>query len=123
MKREVTVGDIGELFEAKARIANHPVFGNIYSNGDKNTAAGTGSKRRHKKPSKEDKGSAFTTHGTTPESPTDPPKDDSERESHWLSRCQLFRGKSVDERISFVRSRGLCENCLVAGHMAMSCPN
>ncbi|PFX21826.1 hypothetical protein AWC38_SpisGene13688 [Stylophora pistillata] len=101
LQREVTVGDIGELFEAKARIANHPVFGNIYSNGDKNTAAGTGSKRRHKKPSKEDKGSAFTTHGTTPESPTDPPKDDSERESHWLSRCQLFRGKSVDERISF----------------------
>ncbi|PFX14233.1 hypothetical protein AWC38_SpisGene21625 [Stylophora pistillata] len=135
LKREVTIGDIAEFVEAKARIANHPVFGNIYSNEDKNTAAGAGSKRRHRTPSKEHKSSAFTTHGTTPESPTDPPKDDTEnvpkksnvkcplcKESHRLSRCQLFRGKSVDERISFVRSSGLCDNCLVAGHMAMSCP-
>ncbi|PFX28501.1 hypothetical protein AWC38_SpisGene6805 [Stylophora pistillata] len=135
LKREVTIGDIAEFVEAKARIANHPVFGNIYSNEDKNTAASAGSKRRHRTPSKEHKGSAFTTHGTTPESPTDPPKDNTEnvpkksnikcplcKESHWLSRCQLFRGKTVDERITFVRSRGLCDNCLVAGHMAMSCP-
>ena len=39
-----------------------------------------------------------------------------------LSRCQVFRGKSVDGRVSFVRSRGLCDNCLMAGHMALSCP-
>ena len=135
LKREVTIGDVAEFVEAKARIANHPVFGDIHSNDDKNNAVGIGSKRRYRTPSKEHKGSAFTTQGTTPESTTDPPKDNTERapdksnvkcplckESHWLSRCQLFRGKSVDERISFVRSRGLCDNCLVAGHMAMSCP-
>ena len=135
LKREVTIGDVAEFVEAKATIANHPVFGDIHSNDDKNNAVGIGSKRRYRTPSKEHKGSAFTTQGTTPESTTDPPKDNTERapdksnvkcplckESHWLSRCQLFRGKSVDERISFVRSRGLCDNCLVAGHMAMSCP-
>ena len=135
LKREVTIGDVAEFVEAKARIANHPVFGDIHSNDDKNNAVGIGSKRRYRTPSKEHKGSAFTTQGTTSEGTTDPPKDNTERapdksnvkcplckESHWLSRCQLFRGKSVDERISFVRSRGLCDNCLVAGHMAMSCP-
>ena len=135
LKREITIGDIAEFVEAKARITNHPVFGNIHSNGDKNNAMGTGSKRRHRVPSKEHKGSAFMTQGTTSESTTDPPKDNTEhvpnksnvkcplcKESHWLSRCQLFRGKSVDERISIVRSKGLCDNCLVAGHMAMSCP-
>ncbi|PFX28559.1 hypothetical protein AWC38_SpisGene6728 [Stylophora pistillata] len=42
LKREVTIGDIVEFVEAKARIANHPVFGNIHSNEDKNTAAGAG---------------------------------------------------------------------------------
>ena len=59
------------------------------------------------------------TQGTTPEGTTDSPKDNTEhvpnklkvkrplcKESHWLSRCQLFRRKSVDERISFVHSRG-----------------
>ena len=135
LKREVTLGDIAEFVEAKARIANHPVFGNIHSNDDKNNAVGTGSKRRHRIPSKEHKGSTFMTQGTTSESTTDPTKDNTEhvpnksnvkcplcKESHWLSRCQLFRGKSVDEQISFVRSKGLCDNCLVAGHMAMSCP-
>ena len=134
LKREVTIGDIAEFVEAKARVANHPVFGNIHSNDDKNNAVGTGSKRRYRMPSKEHKGSAFMTQGTTPESTTDPPKDNTEhmpnksnvkcplcKESHWLSCCQLLR-KSVDERISFVRSKGLCDNCLVAGHMAMSCP-
>ena len=30
--------------------------------------------------------------------------------------------KEVDERVSFLRSRGLCDNCLMAGHVAMSCP-
>ena len=106
LKREVTIGDIAEFVEAKARIANHPVFGNIYSNEDKNNAAGTGPKRRHRTPPEEHKGSAFATQRTTPESPTDPPKDDTEhmpkksnvkcplcKESHWLSRCQVFRGK------------------------------
>ena len=124
LKREVTIGDIAEFVEAKARI-----------NEDKNSAAGTGSKRRHRIPPKEHKGSAFTTQGTTLESPTDSPKDNTEhmlkksnvkcplcKESHWPSRCQVFRGKLVDERISFVHSRGLCDNYFVAGHMAMSCP-
>ena len=37
-------------------------------NDDKNNAVGTGSKRRQRMPSKEHKGSAFMTQGTTPES-------------------------------------------------------
>ena len=64
LKREVTIGDIAEFVEAKARIANHPVFGNIYPNEDKNNAAGTGSKRKYRTTPKEHKGSAFTTQGT-----------------------------------------------------------
>ena len=42
--------------------------------------------------------------------------------SHWLPRCGVFRGNSVDERIKLVRSKGLCNNCLMPGHMAMNCP-
>ena len=74
LKREVTIEVIAEFVEEKAGIANHPVFGNIHSNDDKNNAVGTDSRRRHRTPSKEHKGSAFTTQGTTPEGITDPPK-------------------------------------------------
>ena len=128
LKREVTIGDI------ISPITNHPAFGNIHSNDGKNNAVGTGSKRRHRMPSKEHKGSAFMTQGTTPESTTDPPKDNTEhvpnklnvkcplcKESHWLSRCQLFRGKSVDERISFVRSKGTHGNVVPQAELLPDC--
>ena len=45
---QITIADIAEFVEAKARIANHPVFGNIHANDDKNDAVGTGSRRRHR---------------------------------------------------------------------------
>ena len=133
-KREVTIGDIAEFVEMKARIANHPVFGNIHTNDIKNNVAGTGFKRRRKSPMKEHEGSSFAAQGGTPENHTDPPKGNADpvpmkskvtcplcKGSHWLSRCEVFRGNSVDERIKFVRSKGLCDNCLMPGHMAMSC--
>ena len=44
LKRDLTIADVAEFVEAKARIANHPVFGNIYPNEDKNNAASTGTK-------------------------------------------------------------------------------
>ena len=84
---------------------------------------------------KEHEGSSFAAQGGTPENHTDPPKGNADpvpmkskvtcplcKGSHWLSRCEVFRGNSVDERITFVRSKGLCDNCLMPGHMAMSCP-
>ena len=135
LKREVTIADVAEFVEAKARIANHPVFGNIYPNEDKNNAASTGYKRKYRTTPKEHKGSPFTTEGTAAKGSIDVPKSDTKhapnksnvkcplcKEGHWLSRCQVFRGKSVDERVSFLRSRGLCDNCFMAGHVAMSCP-
>ena len=100
LKREVIIGDIAEFVEAKASIANHPEFGNIHSNDDKNNGVSAGCKIRHRKPGKENKGSASTTQGTTPEGTSDPPKDNTElvlnksnvkcplcKESHRLSRC------------------------------------
>ena len=42
--------------------------------------------------------------------------------NHWLSQCGDFKARSLNDRYKFVRSKGLCVNCLVAGHMASSCP-
>ena len=134
-KREVTIGDIAEFVETKARIANHQVFGNVHSNDIKNSVAGTGSGRRRKTPNKEHEGSTFATQGGASENHADRPKGNADptplksnvtcplcKGSHWLSRCEVFGGNSVDERIKFVRRKGICDNCLMLGHMAMSCP-
>ena len=40
---------------------------------------------------------------------------------HWLSQCDDFKKKSVEERFKLVRLLKLCDNCLVAGHVARSC--
>ena len=134
-KREVTIGDIAEFVETKARIANHPVFGDIHMNDTKNNVADTGSRRRRKPPPKDYRGSAFVAQGSMPESQTNSSKGNTDpvqtksdvkcplcKASHWLPRCGVFRGNSVDERIKLVRSKGLCNNCLMPGHMAMNCP-
>ena len=114
LKREVTIRDIAEFVEAKARITNHPVFGNIYPNEDKNNAASTGSKRKYRTTPKEHRGSAFTTQGTAVKGSTDVPKSDTEhitnksnvkfplcKEDHWLSRCQVFRGVRLTSELVF----------------------
>ena len=134
-KREITIGDIAEFVETRARFANHLVFGDIHLNDTKNNVTDTGSRRRRKPPPKDCKGAVFVAQRSTSESQTSPPKGNSDpvqkksdvkcplsKANHWLPRCGVFRGNSVDERIKLVRSRGLCYNCLMPGHMAMNCP-
>ncbi|KAK3745376.1 hypothetical protein QZH41_001404 [Actinostola sp. cb2023] len=41
---------------------------------------------------------------------------------HRLTRCELFKNKSYDERCKFVRWKGLCYNCLNPGHRSDACP-
>mgnify|MGYP000680586806 CR=1 FL=1 len=40
---------------------------------------------------------------------------------HRLSKCELMKAKSPEERKSFVRQVRLCDNCFASGHMAMDC--
>ena len=42
-------------------------------------------------------------------------------ENHFLNHCGKFKALSVTERLAFVRSKELCENCLNKGHFAKSC--
>ena len=73
-KREVTIADIAEFVERKARIANHPVLWNVHPSDIKNNVAGTGSGRRCKTPKKEHKCSTFATQGGASENHPDRPK-------------------------------------------------
>lgn len=38
-----------------------------------------------------------------------------------MSHCDEFKKKSLNDRFNFVRSKNICDNCLVPGHFAKSC--
>ncbi|XP_071640872.1 uncharacterized protein [Temnothorax longispinosus] len=44
-------------------------------------------------------------------------------EQHLLTKCPVFLQLSAQERYSFARERGLCLNCLRAGHNWKTCPS
>ena len=42
-------------------------------------------------------------------------------EAHRLFYCNTFKGMKVDERIQFVKTNRLCENCLLNNHVVKDC--
>ncbi|KAK6186774.1 hypothetical protein SNE40_006050 [Patella caerulea] len=42
-------------------------------------------------------------------------------EAHYLYRCQLFKDKSVSERMQLIKDKGYCCNCLKPGHKLDDC--
>ena len=42
--------------------------------------------------------------------------------NHLLSRCEMSKKETVENRRKLVRKRGLSDNCLFQGHVARSCP-
>ena len=43
-------------------------------------------------------------------------------EFHTLFGCDRFKSLSVNERIAFVKQKGLCFNCLLPNHQSANCP-
>ncbi len=41
--------------------------------------------------------------------------------NHALESCQELKGKKVEERVEFIKKKGLCFGCLKAGHLSVSC--
>ncbi|XP_034195324.2 uncharacterized protein LOC117611487 [Osmia lignaria lignaria] len=42
---------------------------------------------------------------------------------HALFRCDVFRGQSVEQRLSLAREHHRCFNCLQKGHLPAACPS
>lgn len=124
--REITIQDITNFIDKKARAANHPLFGNLSNNAQETRNRITTTVENKRKPTFSTARASYATHG---ELPSIKPYGEKKvikcalcSEQHWLSRCKVFKEKSLQERIKFTREKGLCDNCLVAGHMARSCP-
>ena len=128
-QREITFEDIARFLESKARALNNPIFGNVTSD--------LKSKGKDPKNHKPRKGENFGIQGDLPNnsvfygnrnSPAGPdlakptPKCHLCNSDHWLTHCREFKKRSVDQRLTFVRKKDLCENCFLSGHTVQSFP-
>ena len=125
-QREITFEDIARFSESKARALNNPIFGNVTSD--------LKSKGKDPKNHKPRKGENFGIQGDLPNnsvfygnknSPAGPdlakptPKRHLCNSDHWLTHCREFKKQSVDQRLTFVRKKDLCENCFLSGHRSI----
>ena len=125
-QREITFEDIARFLESKARALNNPIFGNVTSD--------LKSKGKDPKNHKPRKGENFGIQGDLPNnsvfygnknSPAGPdlakptPKCHLCNSDHWLTHCREFKKQSVDQRLTFVRKKDLCENCFLSGHRSI----
>ena len=130
-QREITFKDLAKFVEARARALTHPVFGNI-SGDSKGTC-------KDLKGSKKQKGSNFATwtgagcNGGDANETANVSKSTVGvrlsvlrcplcRGNHMLVRCKDFKKLLVEQRFQFTRSKGLCDNCLLPGHLVRVCP-
>ena len=126
-KRDITIEDVTEFVDKRARAANHPQFGNLAGSvSETRNRSASSAIERKRKPTFTSTKLSYATHGETMHGNA---SEDSKiqkcilcTQQHWLSRCKAFREKSTQERLKFVREKGLCDNCLQVGHMAKSCP-
>lgn len=127
-EREITVKDLNCFVAAKARAANHTVFGDISVQQQPTTL---GNARARSKQTARNRNRSSLATNTYSEASSDAPNTHQNQNrcrcamcasNHRLSQCTDFKRKSVKERIAFVRLKGLCDNCLVYGHRASVCP-
>ncbi|XP_028395694.1 uncharacterized protein LOC114519723 [Dendronephthya gigantea] len=115
--REFTVKDLTDFVVARARVANHPIFGKIHNDG-KNPGNVNNQRPQHKARN-------YATDGfqrNNRDGPKQGLKCPSCESNHWLSQCQAFKKLTVEDRHKLVRRKNLCINCLVSGHFVKDCP-
>ena len=114
--REITFDDVVKFVEARARVLNHPVFGKLNTSLD---------------PRSKCKDSSRASFGIESKRTDDESKGRFDVKTykcvmcngdHILARCSHFYKESLAGRLKFVRKRGLCDNCLLQGHIAKQCP-
>ena len=119
--RDVTVEDIATFVEKRVRVATHPIFGNITSESKTNDP----SKHRNRSGNGTPKGSSFGTDAESKQPLPLPGTSDVKcplcSQNHRLFQCPDFRKKTLEERLEFVRKKGLCNNCFARGHLAKTC--
>ncbi|XP_071958625.1 uncharacterized protein [Antedon mediterranea] len=114
-KRDVNIKDITKFVTDKARVATHPVFGKIEPVKSTNSPNSDKLSTNHKS-------SSYAVHNSQSNTPvTSQPTCPLCCEDHWLSRCEQFRRKSLNDRWKCVNDKKICINCLTVGHFVKDC--
>ena len=112
-RRLVTFTDLADFVEKEARIATHPVFGNILT-------VKSGEQPRSTKP--RIKGSSF---GINTEKTRNAceycVRNSRGKVTHTLQNCETLKSKPYGDRIDFLKEMRLCFGCLHEGHLARHC--
>ena len=116
--REVTVKDLTDFVVARARVANHPIFGRIHNHDGKN-AENVNKQRQQYRARNYAIGGAQQ---VSRDEETKGVRCPSCESNHWLSQCHAFKKLTVEDRYKLVRAKNLCKNCLVPGHFVKDCP-
>ena len=116
--------DVVKFVETEATKRSDPVFGGILSSTKPSSA--TYSTNKAKKPYRQSFAATVqaTTMSTNPSSsPKHMPKSKCPKcsETHYLNQCPSFRSLTVSDRLTFVRKKGVCENCFMMGHTSDVC--
>ena len=104
--REITFDDVTSFVEAKARVLNHPIFGNLSNDLRNKSKDNVGTRRR----------ASFGIEGKY-ESGDGANKNKFKFQKclmcdgdHILPRCSYFKKESHEGRLKSFRERGLCDN-------------
>ena len=127
--------DLVRFVDKQARIASHPLYGNIQDMTPRDNDKGKANKEHAPRP--REKKHSFATDVEPIERPTEHGKKDEEaakctggsgkqclfcdKEGHGLSFCKLLIQKSHKEKLDFLKSKGLCFGCLSQGHLSKGC--
>lgn len=113
-KKRVAFSDFVTFIKNEAKKSNDPTYGNISVNGFRQS---------NNKPQKKVVLSTDVINDTSKSTDFGVKCVYCENSSHLLSDCKKFIGISLQERYSFMKSKGLCYGCLKKGHMSMKCRN
>lgn len=113
-RRLVAFRDLADFVEKEARIATHPVFGNI------STAKSPGDRQKSVRP--KPGGSSFGIHAEGYRKSCEYcNKIGRGKVNHTIEHCQMLKSKPYKDRIDFLKGLQLCFGCLREGHLAKFC--
>ena len=125
-ERTVIFSDLVEFVEKEARIATHPVFGNVLDTSKTNVQtksrpSRSGGQNRSSfalTSEAKNKSEFLTVQGTRSKSCV---YCEDKISSHTLEDCISLRKKPYKERIQFMMEKRICFGCLKEGHVAKNC--
>ena len=113
----VRISDFVSFMEKQARIAGDPMFGDLP---DQSAAKGKAKSPVKTRPSK-----PFSSSYATSVAPVTGAKPDPScpfcSSKHALDSCQKFGKKAHRDKLSFMKTKGICYGCLNPGHISKDC--